>query len=685
MRFCDAFNIPLVTFEDVPGFLPGTGQEYGGIIRHGAKLLYAFAEATVPKVTVITRKAYGGAYCVMASKHIRTDVNFAWPQAEIAVMGPEGAVSVLYRRELAGRGGPRGAAAPEGRGVPREVREPLRRRRARLRRRGDRAAADAAQDHRRARDGAHQARPQSRRRSTGTSRCERAALREGARRQPRRDRGAGDPRLPRAGHPQRRGLLRGRPQTRSTSGSPTRRSRSARPPSRESYLRIDRVLEAARTSGAEAIHPGYGFLAENARLRARLRGGRDRLHRPAQRDDRAHGREDLRPPRGGGRGRAGGAGNARADRRTSSRARARGAARLGYPVMLKAAAGGGGKGLRLVAHRPTSSRPRWRGRAPRRRAPSATTASTWRRRSCARATSRSRCWPTTHGNAVHLFERECSIQRRHQKVVEESPSPFLTPELRERMGALALALVRRVGYVNAGTLEFLVDARAHAVLPRDEHAAAGRAPGDRDGHGRRPRQAADPDRPGRAAAAAAGGSRAARARDRVPRLRRGPRPGLPAEPGADHGAARAGRARACATTRASTRAPRSPIHYDPLVSKLVVWAESRADGDREDAARGRRVSGASGSARRCPSSTGCCAIPASWRASSTPRFVATLLAGQRREARAPGSRWRRSRRAIRAFEERRRARTRGVAGGRPRPGVPPAGARRTPRGIGSRG
>ena len=100
MRFCDAFNIPLVVFEDVPGFLPGTAQEFGGIIRHGAKLLFAFAEATVPKLTVITRKAYGGAYCVMASKHIRTDLNFAYPAAEIAVMGPEGAVNVLYRREL---------------------------------------------------------------------------------------------------------------------------------------------------------------------------------------------------------------------------------------------------------------------------------------------------------------------------------------------------------------------------------------------------------------------------------------------------------------------------------------------------------------------------------------------------------------------------------------------------------
>jgi len=100
VRFCDCFNIPLITFEDVPGFLPGVSQEHGGIITHGAKLLYAYAEATVPKVTVITRKAYGGAYAVMASKHIRTDVNFAWPSAEIAVMGAEGAVGILYRREL---------------------------------------------------------------------------------------------------------------------------------------------------------------------------------------------------------------------------------------------------------------------------------------------------------------------------------------------------------------------------------------------------------------------------------------------------------------------------------------------------------------------------------------------------------------------------------------------------------
>ena len=101
VRFCDAFNIPLITFEDVPGFLPGTEQEWGGIIKNGAKLLYAFAEATVPKLTVITRKAYGGAYDVMSSKHIRGDLNFAWPTAEIAVMGPKGAVEIIFKNNIA--------------------------------------------------------------------------------------------------------------------------------------------------------------------------------------------------------------------------------------------------------------------------------------------------------------------------------------------------------------------------------------------------------------------------------------------------------------------------------------------------------------------------------------------------------------------------------------------------------
>ena len=108
VRFCDCFNIPLVTLVDVPGFMPGVDQEYGGIIRHGAKLIYAYAEATVPKVTVITRKAYGGAYIVMSSKHLRSDINLSWPSAEIAVMGPDGAVNIIYREEIAQAEDPEG-------------------------------------------------------------------------------------------------------------------------------------------------------------------------------------------------------------------------------------------------------------------------------------------------------------------------------------------------------------------------------------------------------------------------------------------------------------------------------------------------------------------------------------------------------------------------------------------------
>ncbi len=143
VRFCDAFNIPLITFEDVPGFLPGTTQEYGGIITHGAKLLFAFAEATVPKITVITRKAYGGAYCVMASKHIRCDVNYAWPTAEIAVMGPEGAVDIVYKRDLDKAKNRAEMRQEKDRRIPRSVCQSVCGGRAWVRRCGDSAPGDA--------------------------------------------------------------------------------------------------------------------------------------------------------------------------------------------------------------------------------------------------------------------------------------------------------------------------------------------------------------------------------------------------------------------------------------------------------------------------------------------------------------------------------------------------------------
>ena len=163
VRTCDAFNIPVLTFVDVPGFLPGTDQEWNGIIRRGAKLIYAYAEATVPLVTVITRKAYGGAYDVMGSKHLGADVNLAWPTAQIAVMGAAGAVNVLYRKELAAAAAETAPTAQRSRaaGDPADrVRghpgEPVHGRRARLRRSGDQAVGDPRDDHQRAADAGRQ-------------------------------------------------------------------------------------------------------------------------------------------------------------------------------------------------------------------------------------------------------------------------------------------------------------------------------------------------------------------------------------------------------------------------------------------------------------------------------------------------------------------------------------------------
>ena len=156
IRICDAFNMPIVTFVDCPGFLPGIDQEYGGVIRHGAKIIYAYCEATVPKISIVTRKAMGGAYVAMSSKQMRTDLAFAWPTAQIAVMGAEPAVRVLYRDEVKQRRRPGGARARAGGRLPRAVLQPLPRRRRRPDRRGDRAARDPPAPGARARGAAHQ-------------------------------------------------------------------------------------------------------------------------------------------------------------------------------------------------------------------------------------------------------------------------------------------------------------------------------------------------------------------------------------------------------------------------------------------------------------------------------------------------------------------------------------------------
>ena len=270
VRFCDSFNIPLVTFVDVPGFLPGTAQEYGGIIKHGAKLLYAFAEATVPKITVITRKAYGGAYDVMASKHIRADFNFAYPTAEIAVMGPEGAINILYRKEIAaaekaGQAG-RGARAA-GRALSQDLRQSLQG--------GELGYIDEVivpEETRRILISAPARRSKAsasagRRASTGISRYERPPTEETRsrpHRQPRRDR---DP---------HRADLHGRwvfrrsrcTPTRiaspSTSAPATRPCSSGGAAPKESYLNIEKVDRGGQADGREVRSPGLRFSVASA-------------------------------------------------------------------------------------------------------------------------------------------------------------------------------------------------------------------------------------------------------------------------------------------------------------------------------------------------------------------------------------------------------------------------------------
>ncbi len=222
VRFCDDFNIPLVCLVDVPGFMPGPDQEHGGIIRHGAKLLYAFSEATVPRVTVIVRKAYGGAYVVMNSKHIDGDVIYAWPTAEIAVMGPKGATEIVYRKEIAAAADPERVAGGQARGVPQPLRQPLRRRAPRLHRRRHLPPQHApTSDPRLPGSRGEDDRPagtQARQHPAMTY----AATQEGPDRQPGRDRRTGHPHLSPARRSKPSRSIRTPTRAASTSCSPTR-------------------------------------------------------------------------------------------------------------------------------------------------------------------------------------------------------------------------------------------------------------------------------------------------------------------------------------------------------------------------------------------------------------------------------------------------------------------------------
>ena len=431
-------------------------------------------------------------------------------------------------------------------------------------------------------------------------------------------------------------------------------------PSRESYLRIDRVLDAARASGAEAIHPGYGFLAENAAFaRACEEAGivfiGPRSETIALMGEKTSARREAVAA---GVPVVPGTLEPLADEGEIARE----AERIGYPVMLKAAAGGGGKGLRLVA-------------APAELAPALARARSEAQGAFGddrvyleKAIVRPRhveiqVLADHHGNAVHLFERECSIQRRHQKVIEESPSPFLTPELRERMGELAVALVKRVGYVERGDARVPGGRGPRALLPRDEHAAPGRAPGDRDGDRRRPREGC---RSGsRRASRCRSGRRTSRQRGHAIECRvyaEDPDAGFLPSPGTILALRVPGRPRR-ARRLGRLRGLRGPHPLRPAPLEAGGLGGEPGRGHRAACAARSRSTGWSGSRRRSPSSSACSRHPAFVAGDFDTSFVDTALAAGKTAGAG----------------ERSRSRSRPPPSGPTRSGGRRAGRRRRPR------
>ena len=472
VRTCDAFNVPLITFVDVPGFLPGVGQEHGGIIRHGAKLLYAYCEATVPKLTVITRKAYGGAYDVMSSKHIRGDLNLAWPSAEIAVMGPAGAVAIIFKDAIAGAADPEAERARLVAEYEARFANPVHRGRAGLRRRRHPAIRDATAADRRPRGARDEARHEPAEEAWQHPALIRAGTRLCAKTDERALGSALDPgchsiacssriaarspsgssgrvgswvsnRSPSTRTPTRRRSTSGW-RTRPCASGPRRRPRAT--------CGSTRILEAAAATGADAVHPGYGFLAERAEFARRVRDAGLVFVGPAAEaiealGDKLHARRLARDA--GVPVVPGTLEPAAIDRPDQLDAVVRDAEGVGLPLLVKAAAGGGGRGMRRVE-----------------RINDLPTALLEGSREATAAFGDGRVYlereirPARHievqllgdvdGAVVALGERDCSIQRRHQKLVEEAPAPGLTADERAALHGMAVAVASAARLVERG-------------------------------------------------------------------------------------------------------------------------------------------------------------------------------------------------------------------------------------------
>ena len=501
------FNVPLVTFVDVPGFLPGVGQEHGGIIRHGAKLLYAYAEATVPKLTVITRKAYGGAYDVMSSKHIRGDMNFAWPTAEIAVMGAEGAVNIIYRDAIAAADDPEAERARLVAAYRDGVREPVHRGGARLRRRRHPAVRDAAATHPRAGDAGRQARhepaeeawqhPALRPAATGRLCAKTAAAGDAARR--RRSAGSSSPTAARSpsgsSAPATSWAWRRSPSTamptptRSTSGMADVAVRLGPAPPAESYLRIDAIVEAAAGDRRRGDPSGLRLPVRAGGLRPGRRGRGLVFVGPSSAvDRRARRQAPCAPARPVGRRRRrcpGRSSRRRSTGRTRSPAIVAEAERIGFPLLVKAAAGGGGRGMRRVATRgrPAGGAGRRLGRGgvgvrrrvglPRARDP----AGAPHRGPAAGRRDRAASSRSASATARSSGATRSSSRRRRR--------PGLTADERRDLHDLAVRVATAGRAAERRDRRVPARPRRRLLLPRGQHPAPGRA--RRHRAGRRPR------------------------------------------------------------------------------------------------------------------------------------------------------------------------------------------------------